>query len=78
MSMRCKQCGESFPKNQPYDLFELRRHNYLPADPQSTSYSGFIEDGGTFCSRKCLSDYLKASDKSGVMDLGARRDKLGL
>ena len=26
MSMRCKQCGESFPKNQPFDVFELRRH----------------------------------------------------
>ena len=33
MSMRCKQCAESFPKNQPYDLFELRRHKFLPADP---------------------------------------------
>jgi hypothetical protein len=78
MSMRCKQCAESFPKNQPYDLFELRRHRYLPADPQNTTHSGFLEDGGTFCSRKCLSDYLKASDRSGTIDLGSRRDKLGL
>lgn len=79
MSMRCKQCAESFPKNQPYDVFELRRHKYLPADPQSTTHSDFIEDGGAFCSRKCLSDYLKASDKSGVMELGgSRRDRLGL
>ena len=78
MSMRCKQCGESFPKNQPYDLFELRRHKYLPADPQNASFSGFIEDGGTFCSRKCLSDFLKSSDRSGTMDLGSRREKLGL
>lgn len=25
MSMRCKQCAESFPSNQPFDVFELRR-----------------------------------------------------
>lgn len=74
--MNCKQCGESFPKNQPYDLFELRRHKYLPADPQQTTYSDFLEDGGTFCSRKCLGDYLKATDKSGLMDLGPMRNKL--
>jgi hypothetical protein len=55
MSMRCKQCAESFPKNQPYDLFELRRHVYLPADPEGTMHNDMIEDGGTFCSRKCLS-----------------------
>jgi hypothetical protein len=77
MSMRCKQCGESFPKNQPYDLFELRRHVYLPADPEGTTHNDMIGDGGTFCSRKCMSDYLKSSDKSGVMDLGSmRRDRL--
>ena len=76
MSMHCKQCGESFPKNQPFDLFELRRHTYLPADPNSATHSDFIEDGGMFCSRKCLGDYLKASDKSGVMDLGSTRTRL--
>jgi len=77
MSMRCKQCGESFPKNQPYDLFELRRHVYLPADPEGTMHNDIIGDGGTFCSRKCMSDYLKSSDKSGVMDLGSmRRDRV--
>jgi hypothetical protein len=76
MSMRCKQCAESFPKNQPFDLFEFRRHKYLPADPQCTTHSDMLEDGGMFCSRKCLGDYLKASDKSGVMDLGSIRNRL--
>jgi hypothetical protein len=73
MGMQCKQCGESFPKNQPYDLFELRRHAYLPADAEGTMYNDIIEDGGTFCSRKCLADYLKSSDKSGLTDLGGLR-----
>jgi hypothetical protein len=76
MSMRCKQCGEGFPKNQPYDLFELRKHKYLPADPEGTMHSAMLEDGGTFCSRKCLGDYLKTNDKSGLMDLGSMRNKL--
>ena len=75
MSMVCKQCAESFPKNQPYDLFELRRHVCLPADPEGTMHNDLLEDGGTFCSRKCLGDYLKASDKSGLMDLGSVRTK---
>jgi len=74
--MHCKQCGESFPKNQPFDVFELRRHTYLPADPDSTIHNSMIEDGGTFCSRKCLNDYLKKSDKSGVMDLSSTRNRL--
>ena len=76
--MHCKQCGESFPKNQPYDLFELRRHTYLPADPQSTTHNAVLADGGAFCSRNCLADYLKAIDKSAASELGSRRDKLGL
>jgi hypothetical protein len=29
-----------------------------------------------FCSRKCLGDYLKAGDRSGVFDLGSLRKKL--
>ena len=78
MSMQCKQCGESFPRNQPFDVFELRRHTYLPADPQGATHSDFLEDGGTFCSRNCLAAYLKSSDKSAAMDLSQRRDKLGL
>jgi len=76
MGMQCKQCAESFPKNQPYDLFELRRHNYLPADAEGTMHNDMLVDGGTFCSRKCLTDYLRSSDKSGLMDLGAMRNKL--
>jgi hypothetical protein len=76
MGMQCKQCGESFPKNQPYDLFELRRHNYLPSDAEGTMHNDMMVDGGTFCSRKCLGDYLKSSDKSGLMDLGTMRNQL--
>ena len=76
MSMHCKQCAESFPKNQPYDLFELRRHVYLPADPEGTMHNALLEDGGTFCSRKCLSDYVSSQDMSGVFNLSALRDKL--
>ena len=76
MSMVCKQCSESFPKNQPYDLFELRRHKYLPADPGGTTHNDMLIDGGTFCSRKCLSDYLKVNERSGMMDLGTMRGKL--
>jgi hypothetical protein len=75
MSMRCKQCAESFPKNQPFDLFEFRRHTYLPADPQGTTHSDMLEDGGMFCSRKCLGDYLKVNDKSSL-DLGSMRNRL--
>ena len=76
MSMRCKQCGESFPKNQPFDLFELRRNKVLPADPEGMTHSVHIEDGGIFCSRKCLGDFLKAGDRSGVFDLGGIRKKI--
>ena len=76
MGMRCKQCAESFPKNQPFDIFELRRSKVLPADPEALTSSVHIEDGGMFCSRKCLGDYLKAGDRSGVFDLGAIRKKL--
>ena len=76
MSMRCKQCGEAFPKNQPFDLFELRRHKYLPSVPDGTTLNNMLEDGGTFCSRKCLGDYLKVSEKSGLMDLTSVRNKL--
>ncbi len=76
MSMRCKQCAESFPKNQPYDLFELRRHKFLPADPDGMTQSDVIEDGGMFCSRKCVTDFLNSRDKSGVFDLGGLRKKM--
>jgi hypothetical protein len=75
MSMRCKKCGEEFPKNQPFDLFEFRRHTYLPNDPQCTTHSDMLDDSGMFCSRKCLGDYLKANDTSSL-DLGSMRNRL--
>ena len=79
MTMLCKKCGESFPTNKPFEVFEFRRHKLLPADSDGMTHADTVEDGGAFCSRKCLSDYLKASDKSGVMELGgSRREKLGL
>ncbi len=76
MSMRCKQCSESFPKNQPFDLFEMRRHKLLPADPDGMTHTSIVEDGGMFCSRKCLGDYLRSGDKWGMFDLGSMRKKL--
>ena len=78
MSMRCKQCAESFPKNQPYDLFELRRHKFLPADPDGMTQSDIIEDGGMFCSRKCVTDFLSSRDKSGAFDLAGLRKRAGV
>jgi hypothetical protein len=74
--MTCKQCGESFPKQQPYDVFEFRRHKMHPADAEGMTHSDQLEDAGVFCSRKCLADYLKSQDKSGVFDLSAVRKKL--
>jgi len=76
MSMRCKKCGEAFPDKQPFDVFEFRRHKLLPADADGMIQTGTLEDGGAFCSRKCLSDYLSSQDKSGVFNLSKLRDKL--
>ena len=76
MIMQCKSCGESFPTKQPFDVFELRRHKLLPADSEGMTVTDTIEDGGTFCSRKCLSDYVSSQDKSGVFNLSKLRDKL--
>jgi hypothetical protein len=76
MSMTCKQCAESFPKGQPFDLFEFRRHKFVPVDADGMLHSDVIEDGGMFCSRKCVSDYLKAGDQSGVFDLSALRKRM--
>jgi hypothetical protein len=76
MSMRCKQCNESFPKNQPFDMFEMRRHKLMPADADGMTHTDVLEDGGLFCSRKCLGDYLRSGDKSGMFDLGSMRKKL--
>lgn len=73
MSMRCKQCAEPFPKGQAYDMWEVRRQHVSPADAESLTTNVHMEDAGLFCSRKCLTDYLKAGDRSGVFDLGGRK-----
>jgi hypothetical protein len=57
-------------------MFELRRNKVLPADAEAMTSSVHLEDAGLFCSRKCLSDYLKAGDRSGLFDLGSIRKKL--
>ena len=72
MSMRCKQCAESFPKGQPFDMWEVRRMHVAPGDAESLTTNFNMEDAGVFCSRKCLTDYLKAGDRSGMFDLGRR------
>jgi hypothetical protein len=72
MSMRCKQCAESFPKGQPFDMWEVRRMHVAPVDADSLATNVNMEDAGVFCSRKCLADYLKAGDRSGMFDLGRR------
>jgi hypothetical protein len=48
-----------------------------PSDDGMT-HSDQIEDAGVFCSRKCLGDYLKSDDQSGVFDLSAFRKKQGV
>ena len=40
MSMRCKQCAESFPKGQPYDMWEVRRQPVSPLDADSVTTIG--------------------------------------
>jgi hypothetical protein len=77
MNMRCKQCGEAFPSNQPFDMFEMRRSKVLPADTEAMTNSVHMEDAGLFCSRKCLGDYVRGSgDRSGVFDLAGLRKKV--
>jgi hypothetical protein len=76
MSMQCKKCGESLQKDGPFDVFEFRRHKLMPADNEGMTHADALEDGGAFCSRKCLTDYLSAEDKSGVFDLSQLRKKL--
>ena len=48
----------------------------LPADSDGMTHSDLIEDGGIFCSRKCVTDYLSSRDKSGVFDLAGIRKKV--
>jgi hypothetical protein len=76
MSMRCKKCGESLGANGPFDVFEFRRHKLMPADSDGMVQTDALEDSGAFCSRKCLTDYLAAEDKSGVFNLAGLREKL--
>jgi hypothetical protein len=75
MSMLCKKCGESFDTNRPFEVFEFRRPKLLP-DSDGMTHADTLEDGGAFCSPKCLTDYLSAADMSGVFDLTALRKKL--
>ena len=74
--MRCKKCGESFESMKPFAVYEFRRHKLLPADSGGIIHTDTVEEAGTFCSRKCLSDYLSSQDKSGVFNLSKLRDKL--
>ncbi len=74
--MRCKKCAESFIQSSPYEVYEFRRHKLLPADGEGILHTDTIEEAGTFCSRKCLSDYLASHDKSGVFNLSALRDRM--
>lgn len=71
--MRCKQCGESFPNGQSFNVWELKRQEISPGDVQGLTTNVHLEDAGVFCSRQCLTSYLKSGDKSGVFDLGGRR-----
>lgn len=71
--MRCKQCAESFPVGQSFNVWELKRQEVMPADAQGLTSSVHLEDAGVFCSRQCLTNYLKSSDQSGVFDLGMRK-----
>ena len=74
--MRCKKCGESFPDKKPFEVYEFRRHKLLPADGVGIIHTDTHEEAGTFCSRKCLTDYLSSQDVSGVFNLSKLRDKL--
>jgi len=54
-------------------MWEVRRQHVSPLDADSITTSFNMEDAGVFCSRKCLADYLKVGDRSGVFDLGGRK-----
>jgi len=64
--MHCKQCGEAFPRNQKYDMWSLRKDHVMPMDAEGLVNSVQLEDAGIFCCRKCIFDYLKPSERSGV------------
>jgi hypothetical protein len=64
--MECKQCREPFNKNGPYEVWEVHRQ-YIEPDPRGETPSKVhLQDAGVFCSRKCLTDYLGAGNRSGV------------
>jgi hypothetical protein len=54
-------------------MWEVRRMHVSPVDAESLTTNINMEDAGLFCSRKCLADYLKVGDRSGVFDLGGRK-----
>jgi hypothetical protein len=73
--MQCKKCGEDLQKNGLFEVFEFRRHKLMP-DADGMAHADALEDGGAFCSRKCLSNYLSSEDKSGVFSLTKLRERL--
>jgi hypothetical protein len=54
-------------------MWEVRRMHVAPTGGESRTANVNMEDAGVFCSRKCLADYLKVGDRSGVFDLGGRK-----
>ena len=50
----------------------------LPTDANGLTHSDHLEDAGVFCSRKCLGDYIKSTEQSGIFDLTALRKKHGI
>lgn len=76
MSIQCKKCGEVFATNQPFEVYEFRRHKLMPADNDGMIHTDTLEEAGAFCSTKCLTDYLSSQDMSGVFDLSKLRAKL--
>ena len=66
--MRCKTCGEPFPKGKSYDVWEIKRQ-YVEPDQTGESAHVHVEDAGVFCSRSCVKEYLRSGDRSGVFGL---------
>ena len=44
--MHCKQCAESFPRNQKYDMWSLRKDHVMPTDAEGVTISVHLEDAG--------------------------------
>jgi len=64
--MFCKHCGEAFPRNHAFDVWSIRKERVVPADTEGVVNNVLLEDAGIFCSRKCIFDYLKPAERSGV------------